>query len=157
MYSKEEGRNSSHKAAASQPCKVAQDRCDSLGRARGRKKRRGRGSPASRGQQERGARKDSLVRMVNPEGRHGSQQAGGNVTSCLQEAGGWGLEWASGKQGAPCPGTGLRGLLWSPSHHATPLGTDRAPEPAGLAVCKLCSLEEGHPEPGILVWFRALA
>ena len=101
MYSKEEGRNSSHKAAASQPCKVAQDRCDSLGRARGHKQRRGRDPPASQGQQERGARKDSLVRMVNPEGRHRNQQAGGNVTSCLQEAGGRGLEWASGKQGAP--------------------------------------------------------
>lgn len=55
------------------------------------------------------------------------------------------------------PGTGLRGLLSSPSHHETPLATDRAPEPAGLAVCKLCSLKEGHPEPGILMWFLALA
>lgn len=34
---------------------------------------------------------------------------------------------------------------------------DGAPESAGLAVYKLCSLEEGHPEPGVPKWFRTLA
>lgn len=38
MYSKEEGGDSSHKAAISQFCKVTQNRCNSLGRARGIKR-----------------------------------------------------------------------------------------------------------------------
>lgn len=61
MHSQEEGGNSRLKVAVSQLCKVTQNGHNSLGRARGRKERRGRGSLTSRDGRKRDAGRDSQV------------------------------------------------------------------------------------------------